>query len=289
MPGDGFDRRSFVKACAGVGAGGAVTAAGFGMLQPVSDVGVEIVNISYPGMRVLPGSPAPYGLPLIPLEITDDGILRGRPDAAEDQLKWYKYCSHERAPGTFQGFESDNVLRYDVSEEKVAKGFDAWFTEHIDEEVHYSDFPKDTPDEQWEGYPGSGAAFRWRSEGVEPESKISGIIVRAPKEELGFMSTVPTPIADEIREGWFPEHPDDPDDIFMACCSFCTHFCCVPDFHTAELAISSGYGDTIFCTCHLSRYDPFQIETYNRTIFEYPDAGPGGGGGGGGGEGGGGH
>jgi Rieske Fe-S protein len=283
MPGDGFDRRSFVKACAGVGAGGALAAAGFGMFQPVSDVGVEIVNISYPGVRVLPGSPAPYGLPLIPLEITDDGYLRGRPDAAENQLKWYKYCSHEQAPGTFPDDDAENVLRYDVSEDKIAKGFDAWFVDNLDDQMHYSDFPKEPPNEDWQEYPGVGAAARWRSEGVDPESKITAIVIRAPKELLGFESQVPAPQAEEIRSGWFPEHPDDSEDIFMACCSFCTHFCCVPDFHTAELAKSSGYGETIFCTCHLSRYDPFQIDVYNRTIFEFPNGGSEGGEGGGGG------
>ncbi len=262
-----------MKACAGVGAGGAIAAAGFGMLQPVSDVGVEIVNISYPGVRVLPGSPAPYGLPLIPLEITDEGLLRGIPDGADNQLAWYKYCSHERSPGTFQDFESDNLLRYDVGEEQIAKGFDAWFVDNVNQEVHYSDFPKDTPKEQWEEYPGSGASVRWRSEGVDSEHKITALVIRAPKEEIGFEDQVPQSQAEEIEAEWFPEHPDDPEDVFVACCSFCTHFCCVPDFHTAELAISSGYGDTIFCTCHLSRYDPFQVDTYNRTIFEYPEAG----------------
>lgn len=121
----------------------------------------------------------------------------------------------------------------------------------------------------------SGAAVRWRSEAVDAEDRITAIVVRAPKEELGFEPQVPTPEAEEMEAEWFPKHPDDPRDIFMACCSFCTHFCCAPDFHTAEIARNSGAGDTIFCTCHLSRYDPFQIDVYHRTIFEYPNAGPG--------------
>lgn len=63
MDDGGFDRRSFIKACAGVGAVGAAAAAGFGMLRPVSDTGVNIVPISYPGVRVLRARPPRTGCP----------------------------------------------------------------------------------------------------------------------------------------------------------------------------------------------------------------------------------
>lgn len=289
MAGEGFDRRSFIKACAGVGAAGAAAAAGFGMLRPISDVDVNIVPISYPGVKVLKGSPAPYGMPLIPLEI-EDGVLKGRPDAAEDQLKWYKYCSHERAPGTFpegaiSGFTPTNEIKYFVTEEKIEKGLDVWYEDLIGNPIRADDFPKEEPNESFDSFTGVGAPFEWRSEGVPAESKITGIIVKFPKEELSFDSRVPAPQAEEM-DAWFPEVPGEPENVFLGCCSFCTHFCCVPGFHEAELALSSGYGGTIFCTCHLSRYDPFTIQNYNRTIFTFPngaggDEGGGGGGGGG--------
>ncbi len=283
MPGNGFDRRSFIKACAGVAGAGALGAAGFGMLRPISDVNVEVVPVTYPGVHVIKGSPAPYGLPLIPLEITSSGELRGIPDAQEGQLNWYKYCSHERAPGTFPDFESDNLLEYYVTEEKIAKGFDAWYKDLIGQTVTPDDFPANEPLEKFSEFPGVGAAVRWRSGGVEPEDTITGIIIKFPKDELEFGPRVPAPLEEEIRS-WMPENPDNPDEVFMASCSFCTHFCCVPGFHEAELAISSGYGETIFCSCHLSRYDPFKISMYDRTIFQFPTGeGEGGGGGGGGG------
>lgn len=285
MAGEGFDRRSFIKACAGVAGAGAAAAAGFGMFRPVSDVGVEIIPISYPGVKVLEGSPAPYGMPLIPLELTSDGALRGVPDVTDDQLMWYKYCSHERAPGTFQDFESDNLISYYVTEEKIEKGLDAWYKGQIGDTIRVEDFPDEEPSDDFQQFPGVGAPFEWRSAGVPSESKITGIVIKVPRDELEFNGPIPAP-----EEAFIVEHPDDPEIVFIATCSFCTHFCCVAGFHEAQLALSSGHGSRIFCTCHLSRYDPFTIETYNRTVFSFPDAeAEHSGGGGDGGSGGGGH
>lgn len=271
MADEGFDRRSFIKACAGVGAAGAAAAAGVGMLRPLTDVNVEIVPITYPGVRVMDGSPAPYGLPLIPLEITDEGQLRGVPDAFDGQLQWYRYCGHERSPGALPNWDGDNLLRYHVTEERLAKGLDAWYVDDIDDVIEWSDFPQDTPDPLFEDFPGAGAPFRWRSEGQPSESTLTGMVFRAPADLLDFTASVVPQQTEEIQE-WMPQHPEDPDSVLFASASMCTHFCCVARFHEDRLAVQSGYGDKIFCTCHLSRYDPFTIDTYNRTIFRYPDA-----------------
>ncbi|MDX1610937.1 MAG: hypothetical protein R3185_01125 [Candidatus Thermoplasmatota archaeon] len=265
-------------------AAGAMGVAGFGIVRPVSDVDVEVIPITYPGIHVMEGSPAPYGLPVIPLEITSSGDLIGRPDAAENQLSWYKYCSHERAPGTEPSFESDNLLSYFVTEEKIHKGFDAWYKDLIGETINVEDFPDSEPLDKFSEFPGVGAAFKWRSEGVDPEDTITGIVTKMPADALSFGSRVTEPQKQEWLDTWFPLNPNDDSERFVASCSFCTHFCCVPGFHESELAISSGYGQTIFCTCHLSRYDPFKISMYDRTIFVFPQGeGEGGGGGGGGG------
>lgn len=277
----GIDRRNFIKACAGVGAAGALAAAGFGIARPISDVPVEVVPITYPAIKVLEGSPAPYGLPLIPLRVEDDGRLVGIPDAAEDQLKWYKYCSHERAPGTEPSFESDNELSYFVTEEKIAKGFDAWYKDFVGEPVNVNDFPDGEPLEKFSQFPGVGAAFKWRSNGVDPEDTITGIVVRVDTSELPVDAIqfdgrrIPEAEAEQIRNDWFPQDPNNPDVRYIAFCSFCTHFCCVPGFHEGDLAISSGFGGTVFCSCHLSRYDPFVITKYDRTIFVFPEPGEG--------------
>ncbi len=273
MSGQGFDRRAFIKACAGVGAAGAAAAAGFGMLRPLSDVTAEVFDITYPGILVMEGSPAPYGLPLIPLRREDNGDLVGRPDAAgSDQLNWYKYCSHERAPGTEQGFESSNKLSYFVTEEKIHKGFDAWYKDIIGDTVNVNDFPASEPLELFEGLPGVGAAFKWRSEGVDPEDTITGIVVRYPEDRFNFTAKIPAPQQEELLS-WFPEDPNNPGERFVAFCSFCTHFCCVPGFHESELAVTSGFGETVFCSCHLSRYDPATFSRYNRQIFVFPNEG----------------
>ncbi len=270
MANEGFDRRSFIKTCVGVGATGAAAAAGAGMLLPLSDVDVEIVPISYPGVQVLEGSPAPYGLPIIPLEITGDGELRGVPDAFDDQLQWYRYCGHERTPGALPDWDGDDMIRFHVTEERQAGGLDTWYADSINDAVRWQDFPEDTPDPLFDEFPGAGAPFRWRSEGMAPERTLTGIVLRAPAEILEFTGSVPPPQQDDLRQ-WMPEHPEDPDSVFLACMSRCTHFCCIARFHEDSLAVQSGYGDRIFCTCHLSRYDPFTVDAYNRTIFRYPE------------------
>ncbi len=271
MPDEGFDRRSFIKACAGVGAAGAAAAAGIGMLRPLTDMDVEIIPISYPGVHVMRGSPAPYGLPIIPLEITDEGALRGVPDAFENQLQWYRYCGHERTPGALPTWDGDDLIRYHVQEERLRKGLDTWFADIIGDQVRWQDFPEDTPDPLFADFPGAGAPFQWRSTDQPAESTLTGMILRAPAEIVDFTAAIVPTQEEEIRD-WMPQHPEDPDSVFLACASMCTHFCCVARFHEDRLAVQSGYGDRIFCTCHLSRYDPFTIDVYNRTIFRYPEA-----------------
>ncbi len=269
---EGFDRRRFIKACAGIGAAGAAAAAGIGMLRPLTDMDVEIIPIDYPGIHVLRGSPAPYGLPLIPLEITGDGEMRGVPDAFEDQLQWYRYCGHERTPGAQPDWGDDDLLRYHVTAEQRA-GLDSWYAPAIDEVIQWEDMPENTPEAIFRDYPGVGAPFRWRSEGQPPEETLTGILLRAPVDELEFTEGILPDREEELLE-WMPEHPDDPDSRLMACLSICTHFCCVARFHEDRLAEQSGWGDKIFCTCHLSRYEPFLIDQYHRTIFRYPDEVP---------------
>lgn len=269
MPHDGLDRRRFIQVAARVGAAAAFGAAGYGLLRPASDVDVNVVPIRYPGAKVLPDSPAPYGLPLIPLRLDDDGALVGVADAAEGQLSWYKYCGHERAPGTDPSFATDDRLRYFAAGSAGSGGPAPWYGDRLDEVVAADHFPDTPPDERFAPFPGVGAPFAWRSEGLTPGDAIQGIVVRAPVQMLRFEGAAA--VDRDALLAWMPPDPADPSFRFVACCSFCTHLCCVPGFHASQVALDKNAGETIFCACHFSKYDPFTFTYYDRTIYVFPD------------------
>jgi Rieske Fe-S protein len=265
-----WDRRAFIKGCAGAGVVGALGAAGYGVARVPSDLKVEIVRVTCPAIAVLKGSPAPYGLPLIPLRIDPTGDLHGVPDAAPSQLDWYRYCSHERAPGLREEFASTNALTY-FTEARDVEGERPWYADRIGQTVNANHFPERETLTLFEQQPGVGAPFAWRSAGVDREDILTGIVVRAPAHRLRFTERVDPEVRTTIEAEWFPRDPARPDQMFLAFCSFCSHFCCVPGFHAAKAAVNKGFADKVFCTCHDSRYDPFTITMVDRHAYRYHD------------------
>ncbi len=256
---EGVDRRSFVKACVGVAAAGSVGAAGFGLFKPLAIVKPSTSKIvKYLGAKVLTGSPAPRGLPLIPLSVNDEGYIEGIPD----HLDWYRYCSHEEAPGLADpGSTSDNVLRYFLTEEKIVKAGDAakdiwWYADLLEEKVHVDHFKNLEP--------GTGAAVRWRSEGLSGNDVVTAIILKLDPSKF--------------KSEDYKEFMTDDGSNLIGYSSFCTHFCCVPGFKEDQTAEKLGFWDTIFCTCHNSRYDPTDLVEYEFTLKLGDDGGDSGGG-----------
>lgn len=249
-PRPGIDRRQFVKTAIGAATVGAVGATTAGLVVPLSTGGgLKVRRFPYLGARRI-GGPAPQGIPLIPLTVNDEGFLEGIPelgmfpDAKEPHsLEWYKYCSHEGAPGLRKGFTEDNVLRYFNNLAKVAQaeteGIPIWYKSKLDGKVHIDDF--DEVDK--------GAPFRWRSEGQEQNNIITGIAIRVSKDS----------VRGKFPEGFIASR-DDKDVI--AFCSFCAHFCCVPGYQESQIPLKQGLFDKIYCTCHDSVYDPRQIKEY---------------------------
>jgi hypothetical protein len=126
QPPTGVDRRTFVKGAMGAAALGVAGAAGFGIFKQSAIVRPSTIrNIEYLGARVLTGSPAPRGLPYIPIRVNDDGVVEGIPwDDREHYLDWYRYCSHENTPGLANpNFTDDNSLTYFMTEEKLIPVF----------------------------------------------------------------------------------------------------------------------------------------------------------------------
>lgn len=250
---ESIDRRSFVKKTMITAAAGAAVAGAAPLVVPLSYNPRKIKRFPYVGARIFPPGPAPQGIPLIPVKVNAKGELEGIPENKESSvahsLEWYKYCSHEAAPGLELGFTDDNVFRFYTNPEKVAiaqgKGIALWYQDLLDQPMLASHFKNI----------GDGAPFRWRSEGQVGNNIVTGIVIKVdPKSVKG-----------KLPKGFVWDNMDGTG--FVAFCSFCAHFCCVPGYteNASELAKEprgkSGR-DIIYCSCHDSRYDPLDIRPY---------------------------
>lgn len=242
----GMDRRSFVKTAMGAATVGAVGVGTAGLVVPLSTSGrLKIRRFPYLGARLI-GGPAPQGLPLIPIRVNESGEVEGVPSLEESDvehsLDWYKYCSHDEAPGLDPDFTDDNVLRYFNTETKLRDaerelGEPLWYHNMLDEPIlaeHLTDV-------------GMGAPFKWRSEDQRDTNIITGIVIKVD----------PASVAGQGYEPFM-----DPDHNLMGFCSFCAHFCCVPGYQESSIPRGKGLFDKIYCTCHDSVYDPSDIAPY---------------------------
>ncbi|MEM4779957.1 MAG: ubiquinol-cytochrome c reductase iron-sulfur subunit, partial [Halalkalicoccus sp.] len=122
------DRRRFVKgvvgaaALAGIGSTGAVAV---NTSTPPAGSGGGITD--FMGIERV-GGPAPRGMPLIPIEIDDDGTITGRwPELVEEEIEgqtitlaeeelggitytsqWYQYCGKQTSPALLPEADQDN-------------------------------------------------------------------------------------------------------------------------------------------------------------------------------------
>jgi nitrite reductase/ring-hydroxylating ferredoxin subunit len=245
-------RRDFVKTTVKVAAGGAIVASVAPLAVSINPIQAPLNRFPYVGARILPPGPAPQGIPLIPVTVNADGVLEGIPENTQSRVKhsleWYKYCSHEQAPGLELGFTKDNRFRYFALQEKFAaaeaQGFNLWYKDLLDQEVRASHFKNI----------GDGAPIRWRSEGQVQNNIITGIVVKIdPSKVKG------------APEGFVHDNGDGTG--FIAVVSFCAHFCCVPGYleNNSPLAKVPGAGvdgHVLYCSCHDSRYDFMDIRPY---------------------------
>jgi Rieske Fe-S protein len=254
-------RRRFVKgvvggsALAGVGALGTVTVnsataspgAGGGSTQAWA-----IENTA---------GPAPRGMPQIPIEIDSEGYIKGVwPDVqtvtqggrqvriAEMDLggttyssEWFQYCGVEGYAGIQPGYESENYFRsgsapaYDwqSSEKEAGDRF------HVDDFSDYEEWGNGIGD-AGAGKPATG---RWRSEDADDTIPIQ--LVRSTRVEEAAQD-----------DEWLQASTDQG---FIAWLNKCTHFCCVPGYKQTEDAARFGDPNGVYCQCHQSMYDPFNL------------------------------
>jgi Rieske Fe-S protein len=263
-------RRRFVKGVvgsagmAGIGAGS--LAAANALTNPTGSGGGRT---TYYGVENTAG-PAPRAMPMIPIEVDDEGFIKGvYPDVQEIEqdgqtrevarmelggvtyeTDWFQYCGVQTYQGLRIDYDGDNYFRY-------AAGYD-W--QPSSGRVNIADFDDyETYDNEY-GDAGIGkpAMATWRSQNVDNTIPIQ--LIRSPliEEQIADESG---PIVDWLEAAT--------QDGMMAILNKCTHFCCAPQgFRT------SSYGnadDKIYCQCHQSVYDPFSIVERTFVAFARPE------------------
>lgn len=251
-PDEGMDRRRFVKTAVGAATFAAVGASGASIVVPLSTSGrLNIRRFPYIGARRVLG-PAPQGIPLIPLQVNAAGLVEGVPKlegaAVEHSLEWYRYCGHDESPAFDPGFTDDNVLRYFNNPAKVQKaaqelGQPLWYAQKLNQPIRADDFTE----------VGRGAPFRWRSEKLEGNDIVTGILVKVDPGELK---------GEDVKPFMAKSREDLPEPDLVAFSSYCAHFCCVPGYQESKIPLGKDLFDMIYCTCHDSVYNPRMMKKY---------------------------
>jgi len=268
-------RRRFVKGVVGSAslAGiGTATAAGINSATAPSGAGGGITQ--YMAMENTAG-PAPRGMPQIPVEIDSEGYLKGvwpEPETvteqgrevtiAETQLggltyssEWFQYCGVQTNSGLKPDADQDSYFRY-ISNSK----FD-WQNSDVEQgqKIHVDDF--DDYDTWGNGIGRAGlgkpAQATWRSQDVPASDTIPIQVIRSERVEQMAQSN--EWLSASTEEG------------FIANLNKCTHFCCVPSFKGLEGSAGANAENMIYCQCHQSVYDPFNIVKKSFVALPRPD------------------
>jgi len=269
-------RRRFVKGVVGSAtlAGlGTATAASINSATQPTGAGGGITQ--YFGVENIAG-PAPRAMPQVPIEIDDEGFLKGvwpEPETvteqgqeitvAEMQLggityssEWFQYCGVQTYPGVVPDADQDNFLRYSSS-----PPYD-WQSEEVEAgaKVHIDDFEDYETWGNGIGKSGLGkpALATWRSQDVPASGTLPVQIIRSERIKQ----------AADQGDQWLSASTQEG---FMANLNKCTHFCCVPGFKSLRDARKFGAADDIYCQCHQSVYDPFSLVQVSFVALPRPD------------------
>jgi Rieske Fe-S protein len=274
------ERRRFVKGVVGSAAlagVGTATAATINSATSPSGAGGGITQFF--GVENIAG-PAPRAMPQIPIEIDDEGFLRGLwPEVREEtqegrtvkvaeteiagytySSEWFQYCGVQTYPGVQPDADQDNYFRYTGSPPYE------WQQEEVEggDRVNVEDFQDY---EEWGndiGQSGIGkpAMATWRSQDVPPSGTMPVQIIRSPLVEEAAGN-------DDWLGATTPQG-------FVANLDKCTHFCCVPGFKAYQDSAKFGGADRIYCQCHQSVYNPFNIVRESFVALPRPEDGEGG-------------
>ncbi|MFB6137222.1 MAG: ubiquinol-cytochrome c reductase iron-sulfur subunit [Halobacteriaceae archaeon] len=264
-------RRRFVKGVVGsasLAGVGTVGASSVDLLT--SPTGAGGGPTTFMGIENTAG-PAPRAMPMLPIEIDDEGYLKGRyPDTkevtkqgrtvtiAEEELggvtysiEWFQYCGVQGYQGLQPSYDGDNYLRYGSDapytwqQEEVSPGDRANIRDFANYETWGNEYGEDGL--------GKPATLTWRSDGTENTIPVQ--VLR---------STLVQQAVDEGNQ-WLEAATSRG---VMAWLNKCTHFCCVPGFKTATYGNAE---DRVYCPCHQSIYNPFSIVEGSFIAFPRPE------------------
>jgi Rieske Fe-S protein len=269
-------RRRFIKGVVGSAslAGlGTVTAATIDATTSPTGAGGGITQ--YYGPENTAG-PAPRAMPQIPIEIDDEGFVKGlwpEPETITEQgrevtvarmqlggitytSEWFQYCGVQTYPGVRPDADQDNFFRYASSppyewqQEEVEPG-DRVNVDHFEDYATWGNGI---------GQSGLGkpALATWRSEDVPPSGNMPVQIIRSTRiEEMAEQGN--EWVSASTQQG------------FYANLNKCTHFCCVPGYKALASSARFGAADEIYCQCHQSVYDPFNLVQISFVALPRPE------------------
>jgi Rieske Fe-S protein len=257
-------RRRFVKGVVGASALGATGVTGAASLTTVtSPTGGGGGPTQFFGIENTDG-PAPRGMPQIPIEIDDDGTLRGVFPEYETKtvqgrevkvattevagytygVEWFQYCGVQTYAGLQPEADQDNTF---VSAESPPYEWQSDVESGEPLTVEMFDDYRDWGNEIGQSGLGKPAMGRWRSEGDVETIPIQ--VLRST--EIEEMAQGDSQYADWLQAST--------QDGFIAWMDKCTHFCCVPGFKSLPGSEKFGGENAVYCPCHQSIYDPFSI------------------------------
>ena len=262
-------RRRFVKGVVGGSALAAVgTAGATGINAATSSPGEGGGTTQAMAIENTAG-PAPRGMPQIPVEIDDNGDLKGVwPEVQEVEQggrtvevaqtdmggmtyssEWFQYCGVESYESIVPSYDSDNYFvsgddpAYDWQSEAASSGDPLNISMFEDYQEWGNGIGRDGL--------GKPATATWRSDGTENTIPVQ--VIRSPIiEEIANGNTdAPQSIVDWVSAST--------EQGCIAWLNKCTHFCCVPGYKQAASSATFGGEDGVYCACHQSVYDPFSI------------------------------
>ena len=253
---------------AGIGAVGAASVTS--LTNPTGQGGGQT---TYYGVENTDG-PAPRAMPMVPIEIDNEGFIRGRyPDTQEIErqgqtvtvarmdlggityeVDWFQYCGVQDYQGLDPNYEGDNYFRY-------TGGPSSYDWQPTSGRVNVSDFQDYETWTNGIGQAGIGkpAMASWRSQDTNDTIPIQIIRSTRIEEKIANESG---PVIDWLQAAT--------QNGFMAILNKCTHFCCVPGFRSSTYENADNF---IYCPCHQSIYDPFSIVQRRFTAFPRPEDG----------------
>ena len=218
---------------------------------------------------------------MIPIEIDDEGFLKGRfPEyetvtekgqevkVAREEIggieygaQWFQYCGVQTYPGLQPDSEQDQYFRYASSSPYT------WQSEAVEsgDKINVEDF---ADYETWgndigQGGIGKPAMGTWRSQDVGGSGTMPIQVLRIPPDRFQNIET------DEGGQQWLDAASKE---NFIAWLDKCTHFCCVPGFKATQQSVAFEAANDVYCPCHQSVYNPYSIVRGSYVALPRPEA-----------------